>query len=730
MKRIILLSIFLISFSYSQAVDAKRARVDSLKSLSANYGTLDSIYIKSRVKFTRPVKIDSSITLSDTLLKTGGGIAYKNSNLYFSDGTSWMKLFGISDTSTLVTKNTTQVITAPKYWTAPQYFVNDSTTFKRQYGSTGTGTGTVITKFLNDTVFGTETLFQSELIVGGLIYISGTSVRTIETIISNDTLVTTAIITSALTNVSYTYNTIVNFAKAKFQNGAFVINGDTSYYPFFDKAQNTLLWYPSKGAIRSGIATGTQWDSANIGAKSSAFGLNNTASGVSSFSIGNGNTASGDYSFVGGASNTNGGGSSFLFGSNLRINSGLTFNYLFGSNITTLRQTLGGFAYTNSADTIRFGHSTVSGGVPFVAHSFSGTAGNVLNWYALSTDASQDSSTFTMQQYLGVNGSAGTSTTSLEFTKFKNTSSSNFDRYDGNKYLVWQRVDTSNNILFNDAKSSDFTYGYMQLTNGNFTVSAGYTDQDSLRRNGSTIITGTYHSGLGAWAGGNASIGTLTTNGNTATVGNVTSSGTISTTGTGAHTFATAGSGFTVYRDGGSALMLFQTYGNATGSIYAGYAYGGTRASPTQISSGQIVGTFRGNGYINANDRQMGHLQFYSSSTPSSTNYGTYARVQLVPDSSTTMTTHNLMSWTNGLPDLTIGTTAKTGLGNLYIDSLYAGTTLFMDANRNTTTRKETADSLSVLGKVTFSGISSDSTTVPSGGIYFRASDGILRRKY
>lgn len=257
---------------------------------------------------------------------------------------------------------------------------------------------------------------------------------------------------------------------------------------------------------------------------------------------------------------------------------------------------------------------------------------------------------------------------------------------------------------FNSSNTSGKPFGNIYVDSAHFIVSAGYLDGDSIKLNGTTVHTTTYHSGIGASALGNITTGSVNAQTNTITSGNVTSSGTISTTGTGAHTFATAGSGFTVYRDGGSALMLFQTYGNANGSIYAGYAYGGTKASPTQISAGQFVGTFRGNGYINANDRQMGHLQFYSSSTPSATNYGAYARFQLVPDSSTTMTTHTLLSWTNGLPDFTIGTTAKTGTGNLYIDSLYIGTTLIIDGSRNissgaiTSTGLHTTDSLRVKG--------------------------------
>jgi len=58
------------------------------------------------------------------------------------------------------------------------------------------------------------------------------------------------------------------------------------------------MWYPERGAFRAGQVTGTQWDAANIGAHSVAFGYNTRASGTGSFAAGSGSIASGAYSMA------------------------------------------------------------------------------------------------------------------------------------------------------------------------------------------------------------------------------------------------------------------------------------------------------------------------------------------------------------------------------------------------------------------------------------------------
>jgi trimeric autotransporter adhesin len=62
-----------------------------------------------------------------------------------------------------------------------------------------------------------------------------------------------------------------------------------------------LMWYPRKAALRAGVASGTEWDDANIGVASVALGFSNTASGGWSTAIGANNAATGSFSFAGGS---------------------------------------------------------------------------------------------------------------------------------------------------------------------------------------------------------------------------------------------------------------------------------------------------------------------------------------------------------------------------------------------------------------------------------------------
>ena len=76
-----------------------------------------------------------------------------------------------------------------------------------------------------------------------------------------------------------------------------------------------MVWNPKKSAFRAGQVTSTQWDDANLGLQSAAFGLNNTANGLRSFASGSDNTASGLSSVAIGFLNTSSGTFSMSMGS-------------------------------------------------------------------------------------------------------------------------------------------------------------------------------------------------------------------------------------------------------------------------------------------------------------------------------------------------------------------------------------------------------------------------------
>ncbi len=100
-------------------------------------------------------------------------------------------------------------------------------------------------------------------------------------------------------------------------------------------AGTRMMWIPAKAAFRAGSVTGTQWNNANIGANSVAFGENNIASGPSSVAMGRGNTANaGEPSAAFGSGNTASGNWTFASGIDNTITSNANFGAAFGQENT------------------------------------------------------------------------------------------------------------------------------------------------------------------------------------------------------------------------------------------------------------------------------------------------------------------------------------------------------------------------------------------------------------
>jgi hypothetical protein len=59
-------------------------------------------------------------------------------------------------------------------------------------------------------------------------------------------------------------------------------------------AGTRMMWHPAKAAFRAGEVTGAQWDEANVGEHSVAFGLDTDAAGVRSLAMGLGSSAEGN----------------------------------------------------------------------------------------------------------------------------------------------------------------------------------------------------------------------------------------------------------------------------------------------------------------------------------------------------------------------------------------------------------------------------------------------------
>ncbi|MDF1505603.1 tail fiber domain-containing protein [Roseisolibacter sp. H3M3-2] len=75
-----------------------------------------------------------------------------------------------------------------------------------------------------------------------------------------------------------------------------------------------FMWYSGKRALRAGYVTGVQWDDANVGQYSTAFGASVQASGPASFAVGQGSIASGDAAMAAGHSSVASGNVAFAVG--------------------------------------------------------------------------------------------------------------------------------------------------------------------------------------------------------------------------------------------------------------------------------------------------------------------------------------------------------------------------------------------------------------------------------
>lgn len=100
-----------------------------------------------------------------------------------------------------------------------------------------------------------------------------------------------------------------------------------------DGAAVKFLWNVPKKAFRAGETTGTQWDIANTGNYSAAFGLNTIASGSNSFAGGNTSTASGIDSFSFGNNNLVQAPSASGFGNAIAIGTAADGSFAGGNSI-------------------------------------------------------------------------------------------------------------------------------------------------------------------------------------------------------------------------------------------------------------------------------------------------------------------------------------------------------------------------------------------------------------
>ncbi len=126
-------------------------------------------------------------------------------------------------------------------------------------------------------------------------------------------------------------------------------------------ASTRMVWNPNKAAFRAGEATGTEWDNANIGGYSAAFGFGTTASGFSSSAFGGGTIASGVSSMAFGGSTTASGAYSASFGISTTASGARSATFGFGN-------------VASGTNSLAFGSSTTANGEMSSAFGFRNTA--------------------------------------------------------------------------------------------------------------------------------------------------------------------------------------------------------------------------------------------------------------------------------------------------------------------------------------------------------------------
>ncbi len=104
-------------------------------------------------------------------------------------------------------------------------------------------------------------------------------------------------------------------------------------------AGTRMFFYPRKAAFRAGYVTGTQWNDANIGNLSIAFGNSTQASGDGAVAFGHLSVSSGTYSTAFGSNSTASGTTSTSFGSSTMASGNNSFAFGLGADASGLAST-------------------------------------------------------------------------------------------------------------------------------------------------------------------------------------------------------------------------------------------------------------------------------------------------------------------------------------------------------------------------------------------------------
>ncbi len=138
-----------------------------------------------------------------------------------------------------------------------------------------------------------------------------------------------------------------------------------------------LMWVPAKAAVRAGRVEGAQWDDANIGSESAAFGRNTRASGAASFAASDGTEASGVASTALGFNTRATGQASLAIGEQTLASGRAAFAAGQGSTAAGLGSFAMGATQAYATYSAAFGNASAASGEGAVALGLSSVASGV-----------------------------------------------------------------------------------------------------------------------------------------------------------------------------------------------------------------------------------------------------------------------------------------------------------------------------------------------------------------
>lgn len=229
-----------------------------------------------------------------------------------------------------------------------------------------------------------------------------------------------------------------------------------------------MVWNPNKGAFRAGSVNGTQWDDANIGTRSVAFGRGTIASGDFSSAFGHFTLASGMYSTVFGSNSTASGNFSTASGTN-STSSG-DYSAAFGlSPIASGSGSMAFGAYTDASNiySTAFGYGSTASGIISTSFGFittaSGRSSTAFGSYSIASGENSfslgyiNSAKSYAETVLGI-GATDYTPSSNGDTQFRTANAT--DRL----FVIGNAIDANNN---NNVDSSERSDALVILKNGN-----------------------------------------------------------------------------------------------------------------------------------------------------------------------------------------------------------------------------------------------------------------------